>query len=289
MTSMRLLFLCAPLALAACGEAPEPEPTPTATPTVAAPRTLVAADFDPATLGAKIVGPQGQEPEAAITADGREIARIKSFVACPEGVTECVPADMPEGTVYTYVHEVTLADDLEPQVIETPEAGGAVMEVPASLFRMTQAAQGFNRSVGYSRGQAETARAGRDRAWRGRRDPGQQRFGGNHLARDRRFGLEAGYAGDLLVAIDHPARRPGGRLQPRSQRCDRKREGTVPTRSGVASSLLDLPSSGEVRQNHADPTMARRIARADHAVRDRRAHGAADQGGARIQGVLPLP
>ena len=157
MTSMRLLLLCAPLALAACGEAPEPEPTPTATPTVAAPRTLVAADFDPASLGAKIVGPQGPEPEAAIMADGREIARIKSFVACPEGVTECVPADMPEGTVYTYVHEVTLADDLEPQVIETPEAGGAVMEVPASLFRMTQAAQGFNRSVGYSRGQAETA------------------------------------------------------------------------------------------------------------------------------------
>ena len=125
--------------------------------TVAAPRTLVAADFDPATLGAMIVGPQGPEPEAAIMADGREIARIKSFVACPEGVTECVPADMPEGTVYTYVHEVTLADDLEPQVIETPEAGGAVMEVPASLFRMTQAAQGFNRSVGYSRAQAEAA------------------------------------------------------------------------------------------------------------------------------------
>jgi hypothetical protein len=49
---LRLLLLSAPLALAACGEAPEPEPTPTATPTVAAPRTLVAADFDPATLGA---------------------------------------------------------------------------------------------------------------------------------------------------------------------------------------------------------------------------------------------
>ena len=157
MSRLRLLLLSAPLALAACGEAPEPEPTPTATPTVAAPRTLVAADFDPATLGAKIVGPQGPEPEAAIMADGREIARIKSFVACPEGSSECVPADMPEGTVYTYVHEVTLADDLEPQVRETPEADGAALEVPASLFRMTQPATGFNRSVGYSRGQAEAA------------------------------------------------------------------------------------------------------------------------------------
>ncbi|MBO9510701.1 hypothetical protein [Erythrobacter sp. A6_0] len=158
MSPIRLpLWLAAPLALAACGEAPAPEPTPSATPTVAAPRTLVAADFDPESLGAKIVGPQGPQPEAAIMADGREIARIKSFVACPRDTAECVPAEMPEGTVYTYVHEITLADDLTPQVIETPETEGAALEVPASLFRMTQAAAGFNRSVGYSRSQAEAA------------------------------------------------------------------------------------------------------------------------------------
>ena len=52
MNPIRLpLWLAAPLALAACGEAPAPEPTPSATPTVAAPRTLVAADFDPESLG----------------------------------------------------------------------------------------------------------------------------------------------------------------------------------------------------------------------------------------------
>lgn len=166
MTKARsLLWLAAPLALAACGEAPEPEPTPTATPTVAAPRVLVAADFDPEMLGAKIDGPQGPEPEAAIMAEGREIARIKSFVACPaetsaETTAEtnvCVPADMPEGTVYTYVHEITLADAPDPAPNASPAAEGAAPEVPASLFRMTRAATGFNRSVGYSRSQAEAA------------------------------------------------------------------------------------------------------------------------------------
>lgn len=144
---MRHLLLAAPLALMACGEAPEPEPSPTPEATVATPRTLVAADFDPAALGAKIVGPQGAEPEAAIVADGREIARIRSFVACPRDTQECVPADMPEGTVYTYVHEITLADDLDPSS-GTPGA---------ALFRMTRPATGFNRSVGYSRAQAEAA------------------------------------------------------------------------------------------------------------------------------------
>lgn len=144
---MRHLLLAAPLALMACGEAPEPEPSPTPEATVAAPRTLVAADFDPAALGAKIVGPQGPEPEAAIVTDGREIARIRSFVACPRETQECVPADMPEGTVYTYVHEITLADDLDPSSGTTG----------AALFRMTRPATGFNRSVGYSRAQAEAA------------------------------------------------------------------------------------------------------------------------------------
>ena len=154
---MKKLLLIAPLALAACGEEPAPEPAPSAEPTVAAPRTLVAADFDAAMLGAKIDGPQGPEPEAAIMAEGREIARIKSFVACPEGTAECVPDEMPADTVYTYVHEITLADDVEPDDLETPVVDGAVDQTSGALFRMTREATGFNRSVGYSREQAETA------------------------------------------------------------------------------------------------------------------------------------
>ena len=154
---MRKLLLIAPLVLAACGEEPAPEPTPSAEPTVSAPRTLVAADFDPAMLGARIDGPQGPEPEAAIMAEGREIARIRSFVACPKDTTECVPGEMPEGTVYIYVHEITLADDLEPDAVETPETEGALAQTSGALFRMIRPATGFNRSVGFSRAQAEAA------------------------------------------------------------------------------------------------------------------------------------
>lgn len=154
---MRKLLLIAPLALAACGEEPASEPAPTATPTVAAPRTLVAADFDPEMLGARIEGPQGPEVESAIMADGREIGRIVSFVACPADAARCVPGEMAEGTVYTYVHQVTLADDLDPADVEASEAEGAVAETSGALFRMAREATGFNRSVGYSRAQAEAA------------------------------------------------------------------------------------------------------------------------------------
>ena len=107
------------LALTACAAEPAPEPAPTAT--IAAPRTLVAADFDAAALGAKIVGPRGPTPEFAIMAGGQEIARIKSYVACPKAMTACVPADLPEGTVLTFVHTITPAE--APLVAASPAPG----------------------------------------------------------------------------------------------------------------------------------------------------------------------
>ena len=91
--------------LAACGSS-EPEPAPTPTPTVAAPRTLVGADLDLSTLGAKIVGPQGPEVRTVLSAGNREIGRLVSYVACPADTAECKPGEMPEGTVYTYVRTV---------------------------------------------------------------------------------------------------------------------------------------------------------------------------------------
>ena len=155
------LFALAPLGVAGCGsnEADETVAEPTPTPTVAAPRTLVAADFAPESLGAKIDGPQGPEPEAAIMAEGREIGRIKSFVACPKDTAECVPGEMPEGTKYTYVHEVTLDEDIAPADGDgaATSGTGAAAQTAGALFRMTRPAAGFNRSVGYSRAQAEEA------------------------------------------------------------------------------------------------------------------------------------
>lgn len=159
-TALRLaVATLAPLALIACGDSPETdavaEPTPTAT--VAAPRTLISANYDAAMLGARIEGPQGPEVEAALIADGREIGRIVSFVACPAGTATCDPTAMPGDTVYTYVHQITLAA----QEADGAAAGGAgedaITESYATLFRTTRRATGFNGSIGYSREQAETA------------------------------------------------------------------------------------------------------------------------------------
>ena len=156
---MRKLLLIAPLALAACSQG-EPEPTPTPTPSVAQPRTLAAADLDMETLGARIVGPQGPEVETILSAGNREIGKMVSFVACPADVTECEPGEMPEGTVYTYVHQVTLSDDWTQA--EQPAQGPEVVESPPTLFRMTQQAHGFTRAVGYSTEQAVEALGGED-------------------------------------------------------------------------------------------------------------------------------
>ncbi len=141
--------------LAACGSS-DPEPTPSPTPTPAAPRTLVGADLDLATLGARIVGPQGPEVETALSAGNRQIGTLVSYVACPAGTSECIPADMPADTVYTYVHQVTLAEADETAEPAAPE-GPEVVETPPTLFRTTRKATGFNQSVGYSIAQAENA------------------------------------------------------------------------------------------------------------------------------------
>ncbi|TMM49826.1 hypothetical protein [Qipengyuania marisflavi] len=144
------------IALAGCGS-PEPEPTPTPTATVAAPRTLVGAELDFSTLGAKIEGPQGTEIETVLSAGNRTLGKMTSYVACPGGTDVCEPGTMPENTVYTYVHSITLAerdDDAEPQPADGPEAAE---ETPPTLFRTTAKARGFNAAIGYSRDQAEQA------------------------------------------------------------------------------------------------------------------------------------
>ncbi|HAV81235.1 MAG TPA: hypothetical protein DCX55_11010, partial [Erythrobacter sp.] len=94
------------MVLAACGSS-EPEPVPTPTPTVAAPRTLIGADLDLSTLGARIVGPQGAEIETALSNGTRQVGTLVSYVACPEGIETCNPGELPDDTVYTYVHKVT--------------------------------------------------------------------------------------------------------------------------------------------------------------------------------------
>ena len=153
-TSLFASVIALSLAVSACGER-EQEPAPTPTPTVAAPRALVAADLDLATLGAKIVGPQGPEVKTVLSAGNREVGQMVSFVACPEGIEECVPGKMPEGTIYTYVHRVTLSDDDD--ALEQPSEGPEVIETPPTLFRTTEKAHGFEGALGYVMTEAEIA------------------------------------------------------------------------------------------------------------------------------------
>ncbi|MBT8427497.1 MAG: hypothetical protein KJO02_05655, partial [Erythrobacter sp.] len=75
-------------------------------------------------------------------------------------VEECKPGELPEDTIYTYVHQVTLSDDLAAS--EEPESGPEVVESPPTLFRTTQKAHGFTRAVGYSNAQALEALGGED-------------------------------------------------------------------------------------------------------------------------------
>ncbi|MBX7481359.1 hypothetical protein [Qipengyuania qiaonensis] len=140
-------------ALAACGS-PEPEPAPSPTPTVAAPRTLIGADLDLSTLGAKIVGPEGPEVETLLSTSTHEIGNMVSYVACPAGVSACKPGEMPKGTVYTYVHRVTLADASQAADAE-PTEGPEVVQSPPTLFRTIRRAAGFNQSIGFSSAEAE--------------------------------------------------------------------------------------------------------------------------------------
>ncbi len=149
--------------LAACGqqETPAPEPTPTAT--MAAERTLVPTDYDPANLGPRIEGSEGPEVTSEATANGKTIGSVVSFVACPAKVVACDPEALPADTVYTFVHRVTLAEAPEgsPVPSPTPTATDAalppIVEIGPTLFRMTRPAPGFNLAVGYSRDEAEAA------------------------------------------------------------------------------------------------------------------------------------
>lgn len=164
---MRTLALSLPLvlALSACGAEPEPAPTPTPTPTSVGPRTLVSSGFSDQMLGPKIVGPEGAEVEGTLVLDGRTIAEVVSYVACPalgEGddvAEECVPEDQPDGAIYTYVHRVT--------PVEIDDADDAPL-----AFRTTRAAPGFAKNIGYDRIQAEAA-LGEDYSIRVQEDNGQ--------------------------------------------------------------------------------------------------------------------
>lgn len=156
---MRLAAASLLVLLAGCSAEREPAPAPMPTATVAAPRTLVAADFDPAMMGGAIAG-----TEKTDVMIGDRLARVSALVACPNDIADCDPATAPEGTVYTYV--LTITPELAPPMKPAPPAAGpsataetpvAPVEAPAELVRMTRAAPGFNGAVGFARAEAAAA------------------------------------------------------------------------------------------------------------------------------------
>ena len=150
------------LALAGCsGEPDTPEPAPEGDAAQLAnapsePRTLVAADFGEMELGARIEGPVGPEVEASIVVGGRSIGDIVSYVACPDEYDECDPEDLPEGTVFTYVHTITPGVDKPNDPPFNRPVGLDEVEA-ATVFSTVRQANGFNGSIGYDREQALAA------------------------------------------------------------------------------------------------------------------------------------
>ena len=156
--------VCA-LALAGCSDEPDPPEPATdagagaersADAPPSAPRTLVAADFGELELGARIEGPVGPEVEASITADGRSIGDIVSYVTCPDEYDECDPEDVPDGTVFTYVHIVTPGVD-EPNDPPFNRPVGLDEVEAATVFSTVRQASGFTGAIGYDRAQARKA------------------------------------------------------------------------------------------------------------------------------------
>jgi len=143
------LALPALLALAGCGGgAEEATPAPSPSPSVdSGPRTLVAADLALDSLGPRFDGPLASEVESTIPGLGTMI----SYVACPAEIAAdgCDPAALPEGTLYTYVHQITV--DVPDSERAEDQFGGV------TLFRTTRAVPGFANVVGYSRAQAAEA------------------------------------------------------------------------------------------------------------------------------------
>ena len=119
-------------------------------------REIQGGDLADLQLGAKIVGPQGEEVKARLTNEAGAFADITSYVACPKGVTECDPATAPNGMIYTYVHTVYPGEDNQDDSGSGTGADSSDVEI-ATSFMMTQPAYGFTGAVGYST--AEVIRA----------------------------------------------------------------------------------------------------------------------------------
>ena len=119
--------------------------------------SIIPTNFDDLNLGVPIVGPVGSEVETSlVNASNQGLGDLTSGVFCPAGFTSCVPPENPEGTTYTYVHQVTPGVDFPNDApFSAPENTIPFNDV--SEFSLGFDASGFNNVAGYSFSQAENA------------------------------------------------------------------------------------------------------------------------------------
>ena len=135
------IFLCITSINAANAQTNEIEPT----------------DLDSLRLGAKIEGPVGPDVETSfINTSGNAIGDLSSSVSCPREIDSCIPLENPEGTIYTYLYEVTPGVDL-PNDAPFPQPNTLQPFERIESFRLNFPAVGFNGVAGYSFSQAEDA------------------------------------------------------------------------------------------------------------------------------------
>lgn len=119
--------------------------------------SLMPTDFDNVNLGATIVGPVGPEVETSlVNSSNQGLGDLTSSVSCPPGFTSCVPPENPQGTIYTYVHQVTPGVDF-PNDVPFPAPENTIPFNDVNEFSLGFDASGFNGVAGYSFSQVENA------------------------------------------------------------------------------------------------------------------------------------
>lgn len=147
------------LSLTACGDNaadPDLEEATTQSEAEALEKSIPAGDFASLRLGAKIVGPGGEEVVSAFSNDAGNFADVRSYVACPEGITPCDPNTVQDGTMFTYVHVVTPGEDNDASDGSGKGPDNARVE-RATAFKMILPAHGFTGKAGYSKSEAVAA------------------------------------------------------------------------------------------------------------------------------------
>ena len=151
----RLAIPAIALLAAACGdqtEVPDDNLVPENQEAEVAREALPQGDFAELELGAKVA----EDVTTRLANETGAFADMRSYVACPAGMTVCDPATAPEGTVYTYVHVVYPGEDNNPAT-GSGDGNDASNVETTEAFRMTMPSHGFTGAAGISYAEVNAA------------------------------------------------------------------------------------------------------------------------------------